>query len=204
MLIVEGELIHHVGYRPFLLVEALKRKKITNFEAHNFKKDDHQRVIINMVGEEQKILEFVDFIKNNFPDYASNCKIVEEKDSCPSEVMHINEFRDTLSVEQQSNIVQGGLQISSKINLLGTCLGGKIDSLRTETTDNFEKMDIKYDAISKGMFDIVREMKETNKSFDKRMKRLEDRNEIVDIRIEKMDKHIETLLEILVEQKKQN
>ena len=33
MLIVEGEMIHSVGYRPFLLTEALKRKKITNFDA---------------------------------------------------------------------------------------------------------------------------------------------------------------------------
>ena len=198
MLIVEGEMIHHVGYRPFLLVEALKRKKITNFEAENFKEDGKQKVIINMVGEEQKILEFVKFIKNNFPDYAKNCKVIEEKESCLSEVMHINDFRDILGVEQQNNIVQGGLQISDKIdNLgiglgdkidnLGIGLGDKIDTLRNETNNNFNELDIKYKLISEGMFAIANELKETNKIFEKR--------------IEKTEKNIEELLKILVEKK---
>lgn len=113
ILIIEGEKIHHVGYRPFLLAEALKRKKITNFEAENIEKDEKekdekQKVIISMVGDEQKILEFVEHIKNNFPSYTKNCKILSEEDRCPSEVMHINDFRDVLAVEQQNNIVQGG------------------------------------------------------------------------------------------------
>ena len=43
MLTVEGEMIHHVGYRPFLLTEALKRKKITNFEAENILEDGKQK-----------------------------------------------------------------------------------------------------------------------------------------------------------------
>lgn len=183
MLIIEGDKIQNVGYRPFLLVEALKRKKITNFEAENFKQDGLQRVIINMVGEKQNILEFSEFIKNNFPDYAKNCKIVDEKETCSSEVMYINNFRDILAVEQQSNIVQGGLQISDKI-----------DSLRTETTENFKEMDAKYKAISEGMFTLANKI-------DKRMEKLEERNEIVDARMEKMDKHIEALLELLVNKK---
>ena len=189
MLIIEGELIHHVGYRPFLLVEALKRRKITNFEAENFRQDNHQRVIINIVGEERKISEFVKFIKNNFPDYAKNCKVIEEKDSYPSEVMHINDFRDILAVEQQNNMVQGGLQIDKKLDTGFSMLGEKVDSLRIETTENFTKMDIKYDAISKGMFAIVDEIKESNKSFEKR--------------IEKTEKNIEELLKILVEMNSQ-
>ncbi len=183
MLIVEGEMIHHVGYRPFLLTEALKRKKITNFEAENFKQDGKQKVIINMVGEEQKILEFVEFIKNNFPDYAKSCKVIEEKDSCSSEVMYINDFRDILSVEQQNNIVQGGLQISNKID----GLGNKIDSLRNDTNDNFKEMDEKYKLISEGMFAVVNELKETNKELGESL--------------EKTDKNIEELLKILIGKK---
>ncbi len=79
-IIIEGEMIHSVGYRPFLLTEALKLKKITNFETENVLEDEKQKVIIYMVGEEQKVLEFVEFIKNNFPGYIRNCKVISEED----------------------------------------------------------------------------------------------------------------------------
>ena len=172
---IEGEMNHQVGYRPFLLTEALKRRKITNFEAENvLGKDGKQQVVISMVGEEQKILEFVGFIKNNFPGYSKNCKVLSEENKCLLEVMHINDFRDILAVEQQSNIVQGGLEIS-----------GKIDLLRSETTENFKEMDKKYKLISDGMLAVVKELKRTNETFEKR--------------IEKTEKNIEELLKILVE-----
>jgi hypothetical protein len=51
-------------------------------------------------------------------------------------------------------------------------------------------MNLKYDVISKGMFAIVKEMKETNRLFEEKMEKLEKRNEIVDT-------HIEKLLDIL-------
>jgi len=175
MLIIEGEMIHRVGYRPFLLTEALKRKKITNFEAENVKEDGKQKVIINMVGEEQKILEFVKFIKNNFPDHAKNCRVSLEEDKCPSEVMHINDFRDVLAVEQQNNIVQGGLEISNKI-----------DALRRETDNNFKDMDKKYKLISEGMFAIVNELKETNKVLGERLEKAECKIEGTEINIERL------------------
>lgn len=179
MLIIEGEMIHRVEYRPFLLAEALKRKKITNFEAENVKEEGKQKVIIHMVGEEQKILEFVKFIKNNFPDYAKNCRVIEEKDSCSSEVMQINDFRDILGVEQQNNIVQGGLEISNKI-----------DKLRNDTNNNFKEMDKKYELISEGMFAIIKELKDTNKVLGERLEKAEGK-------IEKTEINIERLLNIL-------
>ena len=169
-LIIEGEMIHHVEYRPFLLTEALKRKKITNFEAENIKENGKQKVIINMVGEEEKISEFASFVKNNFPDYAKNCKVVMEENKCSEEVMHINDFRDVLNVEQLNNIVQGALQ------------------LREDTNRNFKHMDEKYDKISDAMLKIV----------DK----IEERNLLFESRIEKTEKNIETLLNILAREKK--
>lgn len=165
MLIIEGEMIHRVGYRPFLLTEALKRKKITNFEAENIKENGKQKVIINMIGEEQKILEFTRFIKNNFPDYAKDCKVVMEEDKCSEEVMHINDFRDILNSEQLNNIVQGGIQ------------------LREDTNRNFKHMDEKYSEISKAMFAMVEEIEKRNRTFEER--------------IEKTEKNIESLLNIL-------
>lgn len=159
ILIIEGEKIHNVGYRPFLLAEALKRKKITNFEAENIEKDEKQKdekqkVIISMVGDEQKILEFVEHIKNNFPSYAKNCKILSEQDRCPSEVMHINDFRDVLAVEQQNNIVQGGLQINDKL-----------DNLIIGMHKDFDNMDKKYDKISQKIESIDSRMESIDNSI---------------------------------------
>jgi acylphosphatase len=84
--------------------------------------------------------------------------------------------------------------LGDKIDSLGTCLGGKIDSFKTETADNFGKMDKKYDKISDNMFAIVGEMKITNKLF-------EERSKVTDIRMEKTEKSIEELLKILVGKK---
>lgn len=186
-IILEGEMIHHVGYRPFLLTEALKLKKITNFEAENILEYGKQKVIIYMVGEEQKVLEFVEFIKNNCPEYTRNCKVISEEDKCIGEVMPIHDFRIVLSVEQQNNIVQGGLLISNKI-----------DNLRKETGQNFKRMDEKYDAISKAMFKIAEKIEERNKTFEERIEKTES---LFESRIERTDKNIETLLNILINKK---
>lgn len=70
---------------------------------------------------------------------------------------------------------------------IGISLGSKIDSLRNETNNNFKEMDGKYKLISEGMFAVANELKETNKSFEKR--------------IEKTEKSIEELLKILVDKK---
>lgn len=91
--------------------------------------------------------------------------------------MSIDEYQKILSAEQQESIVQGGLEI-----------GKKIDTLRRETGENFERMDGKYDAISKAMFATV--------------EAIEKRNQILEMRMEKTEKNIESLLNILIQQKK--
>ncbi len=62
-----------------------------------------------------------------------------------------------------------------------------LELLRIETNNNFKDLDIKYKLISEGLFAVVDEIKETNRSFEKR--------------IEKTEKNIEELLKILVEKK---
>lgn len=85
--------------------------------------------------------------------------------------------------------------LGGKIDNLGIYISGKIDDLRTETTKNFKEMDKKYKLISDGMFAFA-------KKIDERMERLEKRNEIADLHIEKTEKNIEELLKLLIEQKK--
>lgn len=137
-----------------------------------------QKILISMGGNEKQISEFVKFTKENIPKFAKGCKVSEEK-SFPEAVMPIDEYQKLLNAEQQDNIIQGGLQI-----------GNKIDSLKNETTRNFNRMDEdfsrmdeKYDAISKGMFAVAT--------------RLEKRDETFEKRIEKTERSIESLLKIL-------
>lgn len=191
-MIIEGEKIQHVGYRPFLLTEVLRHKEITNFQADNVRENGKkkngktQKVIISMVGEEQNISDFAEFIKNNFPDYAKNCKVILEEDKCQSKVMTINDFRDALAVEQQSTMVQAGLELKEGVIVLGE----KIDTGFNKMNENFKGLDAKYKLISEGMFAVVNELKEANKTLREENKTLGDR-------LEKSEKNIERLLEIL-------
>lgn len=181
---IKGDKVQNVGYRPFLLEKAV-RLKIKNFDAVNVeseKDDEKQTLIIYVSGEDKQISEFVEFTKSEKgrPKKAKVDSVIPDIEY----VISIEEYRNILSAEQQSKTVQGGLLI-----------GEKIDLLRTETAENFEKMDTKYKLISEGMFTLANKI-------DKRMEKLEERNEIVDARMEKTEKNIEKLLEILIQQKK--
>lgn len=184
---IKGDKVQNVGYRPFLLEKAV-RLKIKNFDAVNVeseKDDEKQTLIIYVSGEDKQISEFVEFTKSEKgrPKKAKVDSVIPDLEYL-EDVISIEEYRNILSAEQQSKTVQGGLLI-----------GEKIDLLRTETAENFEKMDTKYKLISEGMFTLANKI-------DKRMEKLEERNEIVDARMEKTEKNIEKLLEILIQQKK--
>lgn len=213
---IAGDKVKGVGYRPFLLEKAV-RLKIKNFDAINVESEDEidnekQVLIIYTSGKDKQITDFVEFVqsKEGRPRKAKVDSVVP--DVYTEDVISISEYRTILNAEQQSKTVQGGLLIgdilmyetNKNLELLRTetndnfdkmgknfeKVGDKIDSLRTETNDNFGKMDKKYDKISKNMFDIVGEMKETNKLF-------EERSKISDMRMEKTEKSIERLLDIL-------
>lgn len=189
-IIIEGDKVHKVGYRPFLLAKAL-RLGIKNFDAENVKENGRQKVIVLITGDEKQTSEFIKYSKDNSPNYVESAKVSIDTDRGQLEVMSIDDYQKILSAEQQDNMVQGGLGIGEKVDILGS----KIDSLRNETgqnfkmmDDNFKGLDIKYRLISEGMFAIVDEIKETNKAFENRM--------------EKIESNIESLLNILVQQKK--
>lgn len=195
MITIKGNKVQNVGYRPFLLEKAV-RLKIKNFDAINVEPEDEvdnekQILIVYISGEDKQITDFVEFVqsKKGIPRKAKVDSVVP--DIYMEDVISIEEYKSILNAEQQSKTVQGGLLIGDILNETNKGLG----LLRTETTENFGKMDIKYEAISRGMFTLANKI-------DERMKKLEDRNEIVDIRMEKTEKNIERLLEILVEQKK--
>jgi acylphosphatase len=224
-MIITGDNVQDVVYRLFLLDNA-ERTLITHLDARNLKERSDQEIIekveVLIGGNEHRVNKFVDFIKNNFPVYANVDIPVGDAEDYDGDIRTIKSFSRCLSVHQLvkfanigTDIVVGVKGLRTDVGGLRTDVGGlrtDVGGLRTDTNNNFGKMDKKFEVISRNMFDIVKEMKETNRLFDKRMEKLEERcettstrtderNQIVDTRIEKMGKHIEVLLEFLVEQK---
>jgi len=111
-IIIEGERVHHVGYRPFLLTKAMKLE-IQRFEAENVVEKEKQRVIVSIGGEEEQIQEFVRFVKENYPSRAKVLRVIEDSKT-PERVMNIDDYRKVLSTEQQNTIVQAGLMMVEK------------------------------------------------------------------------------------------
>lgn len=129
---------------------------------------------------------FIEFIKdeNNKPEDADVESIeIVEKDY-KGGIMTTESFSMWLNSNQLSKFIT-----------IGTKIATGQDKLRTETNENFAKIDAKYEAISKGMFALA-------EAIDKRLEKLEERNEVVDTRMEKTEKNIESLLNILIQQKK--
>ena len=184
--VIEGEKVHYVGYRPFLLAKA-RRLRIPNYEADNIEEDGKEKVIVSVGGEEKQVLEFVEFIKRNYPTKAKVSDIREAE--APEWVMPIDEYDKVLAAEQQSTIVQSGLGMLEKqdqtIDLQRQTLEkqdqtidlqrqtiGAIDKLDADVNMRFDNLDVKYGKIAENMERILEEMKEERKEARKSMERI--------------------------------
>ena len=184
--VIEGEKVHYVGYRPFLLAKA-RRLRIPNYEADNIEEDGKEKVIVSVGGEEKQVLEFVEFIKRNYPTKAKVSNIREAE--APEWVMPIDEYDKVLAAEQQSTIVQSGLGMLEKqdqtIDLQRQTLEkqdqtidlqrqtiGAIDKLDADVNMRFDNLDVKYGKIAENMERILEEMKEERKEARKSMERI--------------------------------
>jgi len=156
--IIEGERVHHVGYRPFLLAKA-RRLKIPNYESENVKENGKERVIVSVGGDEKQLQEFVGFAKKNYPSEAK-VSDVKEADS-PESVMRMDEYDKQLAAEQHSTMVQTGLGMMGfqKQTI------DKLDSFHQDTVQRFDNLDEKYLRISVNMERILEEMKEERKEY---------------------------------------
>ncbi len=169
-LIVFGE-IQGVGYRQYVAV--IGRKLQLAGYVKNLKDGTVQ---IHCKGDEKAISEFKKKINVKKPDAAPLIIVegIKEKKLARGKIKQKNfeEIYDEPSAEMSQGFSTG----MKYINLL-----------RLETKTNFDRMDEKYDAISKAMFAVIEEMEERNKTFENRM--------------EKTEKSIESLLKILTQKK---
>jgi len=106
-IIIEGEKVHNVGYRPFLLWKV-REIGISNHDARNVKENGMERVVVSVGGEEKQIQEFVKFVKENYPEKARVSRVWEDPKP-PERVMLVDEYDKVLAAEQQNTVVQSGL-----------------------------------------------------------------------------------------------
>jgi len=162
--IIEGERVHHVGYRPFLLAKAWELK-IPDYQAKNLKENGTEIVEVSIGGEEGQITEFIEFIKNSYPPEA---KVSKVKDAEPPErIIPIDKYAKVLGAEQQNTMVQTGLKMLNKQDETIEVLGEKIESGFTKTDQDFTTLRQDYGKISKTMEKILESMDNTSKKTEK-------------------------------------
>jgi len=192
-IIIEGEKVHHVGYRPFLLAKAWELD-IPNYFARNIKENGAERLEVSIGGDEEQVNEIISFINGNYPPEA-RVSDVREGES-PKRIMPIEKYDRVLASEQQSTIVQTGLgmlgkqdqmlgkqdqmlgkqdhmikmqkQTIEEVKTVGVkvdTVGNKIDNFAKETKQDFKRMDIKYDKVSEKMEAIDNTLKELTKAI---------------------------------------
>ncbi|MBA3043592.1 acylphosphatase [archaeon] len=96
-IVIEGEKVHNVGYRPFLLWKACELG-IPNYDAKNVEEEGKQMMIVSFGGEENQLKSFIEFVKENYPPRAKVSGVSE--DEPPERVMSMDSYIKFLHVEQ--------------------------------------------------------------------------------------------------------
>jgi len=171
-IIIEGEKVHHVGCRPFLIARA-RRLRIPNYEAENVEEEGKQRVVVSVGGDEKQVQEFVEFAKENYPKEARVGRVWEAEP--PEYVMPIDEYDKVLAAEQRNTIVQAGLGMvemqKQTVEIQKITIGNqekmlqKQDQMREDMNRNFSTLDTKYGALSEKIESMDNTLKELTKAI---------------------------------------
>ncbi|MFQ6120218.1 MAG: acylphosphatase [Methanosarcinales archaeon] len=127
-------LVHDVGYRLFLLNYA-ESMFLEQFDARNVLINGKPCLIVLVKGKEEKINNFVDFAKSNYPP-ESMVESVDVEDYY-EEVRSIDSFRQSFMVSQLSKIAQVGVGMIKKQSRTIEVL----ESVKQDTSKMLEKQD---------------------------------------------------------------
>ena len=107
--------VHDVGYRLFLLNQA-DSLLLQRFDARNVFINGREALIILVEGEKEQLDEFVEFLKKEKPEKAvvEEIKVEEYKGT----IRTIDSYRNSLMLEQLNKIVQVGLNMLEKQDLM--------------------------------------------------------------------------------------
>jgi len=106
-LIIKGEKVQDVGYRLFLL-DAAEELGLRGFQARNVK--DFVEFIVE--GDDDKVLKFINFAKENIPSFAKVDAVIDE--DYTGEVLSMDRFYHRFSIDQLVKIVNIGLSMLEK------------------------------------------------------------------------------------------
>ena len=162
--------VHDVGYRLFLLEEA-DYLFIPYFDVRNVRINGKEALVVLVDGDEEQLKEFVEFVKTNKPEKA----VVEEIriEEYRGRVRDIERFRASFNTAQLSKIVQVGLKMLEKQDLM------------------LEKQEETARAIREESEKTRSEIKEVSSKLDRT-------NELLERRFEKLEEEIERIKKALI------
>lgn len=134
-IIIKGQRVHDVGYRPFLLGLA-ESIEIERFFAKNILMDEKQVVHVLVDSSEEKVKAFIDIVSSEYPE-KSEVENVEVEDLIGN-VMKIESYYRYLTAMQLSKIATyGGKMLEKQENTIGILQDLKQDTsdLKQETSD---------------------------------------------------------------------
>jgi len=154
-IVVKGEKVQDVGYRLFLL-EAVESFGLKGFQVRNI--EDYVEFLVE--GAEDRVAEFVEYAKANYPEHAVVREVVVE--SYRGSVMPIEVFHRGFDTSQLVKIVDVGVSMLEKQNKMLE----KQDSM-------LEKQDLMLEK-QETLIGEVRNLREDLKTYmDERFRKLE-------------------------------
>ncbi len=163
---------------------------------------NQEKVEVLIGGDKDRVDKFVEFVKNNFPEDADVDKPIGDAENYEGDIRTTESFSRCLSVHQLT-----------KFAIIGTKIVVGQENLRKDTNDNFAKMVICQENLRKDTNENFSRMDENFKHMDEKyhiisermfalIDAIEKRQQSFEMHVEKIDKNIETLLEILAKKEK--
>jgi acylphosphatase len=128
-----GNKVHDVGYRVFLLRKALELG-IERFNAYNSKENGVQVLISFLDGDNDQLLTFQDYVRNNKPENAEVSNAIFE--DYAGYVIEIVDYMHLIQVEQLSMGIPAILSIDRKQDRMLE----KQDQTRTEISSEIREL----------------------------------------------------------------
>jgi len=114
-LAIKGGKVVDVGYRPYLLLNAMYQG-IQNIFAFNVGEKGEEMVIVRIKGEDEAVTQYADFLKSNFPKHAEVEEIIERRFEGP--VMEADKFLQLLQFEQINKAIPAIISIDKKQDIM--------------------------------------------------------------------------------------
>jgi len=141
-LAIKGGKVVDVGYRPYLLLNAMYQG-IQNIFAFNVGEKGEEMVIVRIKGEDEAVTQYADFLKSNFPKHAEVEEIIERRFEGP--VMEADKFLQLLQFEQINKAIPAIISIDKKQDIMiekQDVMIGKQDIMIGKQDVMIEKQDV--------------------------------------------------------------